>query len=133
MADNPIINNDGDFLSVPPDLSPGENVTPEQSILEISSVIQAAVSKLNGGIKLGTTMNGSRIGNLDGQRVTVIFADADTERKVPHGLGRVPVGYIPVRKDRACDIYDSTETAWGESLFSVKCDTADAQVDLWVF
>ena len=133
MADNPIINNDGDFLPVPSDLSPGENITPEQSILEISSVIQSIVAKINGGLALGTTMNGSRVGNLSGQRVTVIFGSANTERKIPHGLGRVPAGYIPVRKDRACDIYDSTETAWGESLFSVKCDTADAQVDLWVF
>ena len=133
MADNPIINNEGDFLSLPPDLTPGENTTPEESIVEISSALQAIVAKLNGDMRLGTALNGSRIGNFSGQRVTVIFGTANEERKVPHGLGRVAVGYIPVRRDRACHVYDSTETAWGDDLLSVKCDTADAQVDLWVF
>lgn len=92
------------------------------------------VKQLNGYISLGDGTTGSWSGNLDAQYVDLVFPSTpDTEVKIPHGLKRVPVGYAIVRRDRACQVYDSSTGSWGESLFYLKCDTASATVKvlLW--
>lgn len=70
---------------------------------------------------------------LDGNRfVDVTTAGADTEFAVKHGLGRVPVGYIPIGQNKAGGFYNST-TAWTAESIYLKCDVATMTVRLLVF
>ena len=55
---------------------------------------------------------------------------ANTEMRVPHGLGRLPIAYFLVRKDRACDVYDGSDNTWGVNYIFLKCDEAGAVVRL---
>lgn len=43
--------------------------------------------------------------------VSVTFLAPDTDIEVTHGLGRAPLGYYPIRKSAACDVYDGTAPA----------------------
>lgn len=40
--------------------------------------------------------------------ISVTFPAAGVDVEVTHGLGRAPLGYYPIRKSAACDIYDGT-------------------------
>ena len=50
---------------------------------------------------------------------------------VSHALGRVPVGFIVIRTDKACSIYDSG-TAWTSTSISLKCSVASVTFTLLV-
>lgn len=70
--------------------------------------------------------------NFDAVYVTLTaHAVPNTEFTVAHTLGRTPTGYIPVTKDRAADIYNST--AMDASNLYLKCDVASAVIKLLVF
>ncbi len=101
---------------------------------QLKSSIQNLCRKVNGAISLGDGSAASWSGNVDGQYVTVLFPSvANTEVEIPHGLGRVVVGYAPVRKDRACDVYDSNSGSWNESRCLLKSTVANATVRLLLF
>jgi hypothetical protein len=71
---------------------------------------------------------------LDAQYIDFLCpAIRDTEFIVPHGLGRVPVGYVVVRIDRAANVYDSSVGSWSPTLLYLKCDTASASIRLMVW
>lgn len=133
MPRNPRIDPPNTFLAVPPDLDPGEGISVEQSVVEISSQIQDVIRKLNGQLRIGTNVNSERSGNLDGQTLTIVFPSADTEVGHPHGLERVPEGFIVTNRDRACSVYQSDGGTWSDEMIYLKCDTASAQVQLIVF
>lgn len=134
MPKNPIIEpTDDSFVPVPPDISLTEGATPEEAIVEISNIVQTLARKINGLLSLGTAANGTRAGNLRAQYHEIQFTTADEEVIVPHGLGRVPVGYKVVRRDRACSVYDTNESAWTEDRFSLLCDTTNALVTVELF
>lgn len=57
---------------------------------------------------------------------------ANTEFTVNHGLGRVPVGYLVVGRDKAAIIYNST-TAWTETAIYLKCNVATVAIRLLIF
>lgn len=66
--------------------------------------------------------------------VTVIIADsgsADSEFAVNHGLGVIPDGYIKVRSDKDCTIYDGG-TAWDTNNIYLKCNAANAHLEVLV-
>ncbi len=50
-----------------------------------------------------------------------------------HGLGRYPTGYWLVRKDRACDVYDSSAGSWNKTTMRLMCNVADATVTVRVY
>jgi len=58
--------------------------------------------------------------------------NANTEFSVTHHLGRVPNGYILTKSNLACNIYDSG-TTWTTDLIYLKCDTANAVIEVTVF
>ena len=56
----------------------------------------------------GAIQNNDKAGNLSA--VYVVFTSngsANTEDAVTHKLGRTPIGYFPVKQDKAAVIYDS--------------------------
>lgn len=68
----------------------------------------------------------------DGQFITfTAHATPNTEFDVAHTLGRTPTGYIPVSKDRAADIYNTTASDATE--LHLKCTVASAVIKIWVF
>lgn len=90
--------------------------------------------KLNGGLSLGAGKHLQRTGNIDGQWLWVKFPSvANTEYQIRHGLGRVPFGYIPARKDFAASIYDSSVGSWTNNVMYLKCDVKSITALLWVF
>jgi hypothetical protein len=89
--------------------------------------------RLNGLISLGNADDGTWSGNIDGQFRTFLAGTAGDEILIEHGLGRIPRGYIPVRKDRAGDFYDSRSDAWTTTTMYVKCSVDDITATLLIF
>jgi len=58
--------------------------------------------------------------------------NADTEFSVTHHLGRVPAGFLLTKSDAACAVYDSG-TTWTNSLIYLKCNAANAAIEITVF
>lgn len=54
-----------------------------------------------------------------------------TEVEVDHDLGRTPTGYIPVSKDKAADVYNTT--ASDKTKLYLKSNTSSAVITLLVF
>ena len=66
----------------------------------------------------GAIQNNDKVGNLDA--VYVVFTSngtAGTEDTVAHKLGRTPVGYFPVRQDKAAVLYDGTTTFTSTNIY----------------
>ena len=66
----------------------------------------------------GAIQNNDKVGNLDA--VYVVFTSngtADTEDTVAHKLSRTPVGYFPVRQDKAALLYDGTTTFTSTNIY----------------
>ena len=51
------------------------------------------------------------------QRMDIVFGTAGTELEVKHNLGTVLLGVVPIKKDRAGDIYDSGTLPTRNSYF----------------
>jgi hypothetical protein len=58
--------------------------------------------------------------------------NANTEFTLTHYLKRAPDGFILTKSDKACNIYDSG-TAWTTTAIYLKCDAANAAVEICVF
>jgi hypothetical protein len=59
----------------------------------------------NGGISFGDGINTD---NISGVWVSVTFAFPNVDQIVIHNLGRIPVGYLPMTKSAACDVYNGS-------------------------
>jgi hypothetical protein len=105
----------------------------ETTAAYLSGALRGIIAKFNNGISLGSGDSGHKAGNLDAQYIDVYTPGADVEFIVPHGLGRKPIGYDVVRKDKACIVYDSSGGSWGDTLFYLKCNTANATIKLRVY
>lgn len=85
------------------------------------------------GPSLGDASDGSRPPALNAiYQVVTTPGTADTEFSIAHELGRVPVAYLVVKKDRACDVY-SGATAWTSTQIYLKCSVASAAVTVLVW
>jgi hypothetical protein len=88
------------------------------------------ISKSNmqrGGIDLGYASSAVNevAGNLDGQYRTLVSGGVGVVNAVPHSLGRVPVGYIPVRTIGGAGVpYQDSTTVHTASNLYVKTDAA---------
>jgi hypothetical protein len=105
----------------------------ETTAAYLSGALRGIIAKFNTGLSLGSGDSGHKAGNLDAQYIDVYTPGADTEFIVPHGLGRKPIGYEVVRRDKACIVYDSSGGSWGDKLFYLKCNTANATIKLRVY
>ncbi len=60
----------------------------------------------------------------------VSHVTANTQSTVAHTLGRTPTGYIPVTKNKAADVYNTT--APDENNLYLKCSVSSATIKLLV-
>lgn len=61
--------------------------------------------------RAGAVQNNDKAGNLSA--VYVVFTSngtANTEDTITHTLGRIPIGYIPVKQDKSAVLYSSGTT-----------------------
>lgn len=103
-------------------------------ISTLFQVLRGVVTKLNGGLSLGNGTTYAGAGNLDAVYVDLLApAAANTQLAIPHSLGRTPIGYLPVRKDRACDVYDSSAGSWTADIMYLKFTVASATIKLLIW
>jgi hypothetical protein len=106
----------------------------ESAVGLISDTLRGIIKKLNGEVSLGSGTTGRRAGNLSAQYIDHITPSVvDTEFVLPHGLGRTPVGYAVVRRDRAGTVYDSSIGSWNDTLLYLKADVASMTIKLLVW
>lgn len=68
---------------------------------------------------------------IDGVLLQDVSLTSGQDNNVSHKLGRIPIGYIPVKKSAQSTIWDETSTA-PSSLLNLHCSTS-CVVSLWVF
>jgi hypothetical protein len=87
-----------------------------------------------------TTLINNKIGfgdgtlhdNIDGVWANVVApAGANTDFTITHNLGRVPVGYWAMQKDRACDVYTGSVAAT-TSQITLRATVASAVLRLFI-
>lgn len=105
----------------------------ESSVAALSAFMKGVAQALNGRLSLGDGVQSAQSGNIDGQNVTWTFAVANQEYEIPHGLGRVPVGVLPVQLDRAGIVYMSNAGGWGINHIFLKSNTAGLVARLILF
>ena len=134
MAGRPRTREISGIISKPPVMRAGkEGQITTQLLTLLNLFLQDVARQFNGFISFGGGSHASWSGNIDGQYIEMTFPGvANTEMRVPHGLGRLPIGYFVVRKDRACDIYDGSDNTWGTEYLFLKSDEADAVVRLLI-
>ena len=102
--------------------------------------VQNVMNRFNGLISLGTGAHGTRAGNLDCEYIhwhTPVTADVEFE--VPHELGRIPIGYDVVSRDKPVIIYDSRKQFWTQNrIYLLSSSTllspdSDAEIVLRVY
>lgn len=116
-----------------PPIAIKEGKISESTAAYLSGAVRGLISKINGNISLGTGDSSTRAGNIDAQYIDVYTPGADTEFAVPHGLGRKPIGYDVVRKDKAAHVYDSSGGSWGNNIMYLKCDVANVTIKLRIY
>jgi hypothetical protein len=95
----------------------------------IRSVYQHLTDVINGKLGFG---DGTNHDNIDGSWINVIAPAApNTDFTVNHNLGRLPVGYWPLQKDRACDVYTGSIPATSTQL-TLRATAASAVLRLFV-
>ena len=69
----------------------------------------------------------------DFEDIEVTFGTANTSVTVNLiKLNKTPTKYYPVKMDRACIVYETSTSSWGDNLLFLKCDTASAVVTMRV-
>src|SRR5882762_11400739 len=109
-------------------------IKPEQKSLSdfvqmLKTVYQNFIQVLNGNIGFG---DGTIPDNISGSWINVVAPVApNTDFTVNHNLGRLPVGYWPMQKDRACDVYTGSVVATKTAL-TLRATVASAVLRLFV-
>src|SRR6266403_1108071 len=109
-------------------------VKPEQKSLNdfvqmLKTVYQNFVQILNGNIGFG---DGTNLDNINGSWINVVApVGANTDFTVNHNLGRLPVGYLVMQKDRACDVYTGSVGATLTQL-TLRATVASAVLRLFI-
>jgi hypothetical protein len=84
------------------------------------------------GVHLGTGTGVA--GNLDGVYVSYTSnAMPNTEDTVTHNLGRVPIGFLVIERNKAGTVYSSSKASWSSTKMYLKCDVGDTATTLLVF
>ena len=88
----------------------------------------------SGTINLGTGTDGANVGRLDAKFVTCTFT-ATTAVSVTHGLGRIPIGYIPIwlsAKGATVRLATTAASALATTVIHIR-PSATCNAKLWVF
>jgi len=111
----------------------------ETGFLEKSRIFRLSQA-INGGIDFGASTQTNQdpgtaySGNMNGQWKNVTApVSPNTEFAIPHNLNRIPSHYFVIA-DRAAHVYQfaNTGTAWTTNNIYVKCDTASANLRLFI-
>lgn len=106
-----------------------KRIKPAYNVNLQDSDLKASVQRLGDSLMKG--LNGiTQIEILSGNLLTDISLGTAATR-VPHKLGRKPLGYIVVRRNAASTVYDQVESQ--EEIFLNLAASASVQVSLWVF
>lgn len=106
----------------------------ETTALTLTGAIKNLVRTINGRVWFGTGDTRHRAGHVDAVYVDAVSPSvADTEFPILHRLGRVPVGYWVVRRDKNTVIYDSNTGSWDGSVMFLKSSAATASIKLLVW
>ncbi len=100
----------------------------EYVVAKIASIITEG----NGLISFGTGEQSTQTGNIDGQWIEYTFTAANISYEIPHGLNRVPAGYLVFRSTKAAIVYDADTGQWSDNSLFLKCDTATTTVLLFI-
>lgn len=129
MARRDRIPNGVGMVGAPPLLQLSDGEVTDELISILTLFQQSIVRKLNGRLSWGNGDHATQSGNIDGQWVEVVTPSvANTEFVVPHGLGRVPSGYLVMRRSQVAELYDSNIGGWNDRNIYLKCDTGDATI-----
>ena len=105
-----------------------------QAVNALYSAVNSVIRLLNLGLSLGDGTTGSNAGNLDAAYVEILTPDVPNEEfEIVHYLGRLPIAYDLCRKDRACDVFDSSSGSWNDTTMRLKCNTASATILLRIY
>ncbi len=120
-------------LRVSTSATEGENEVWIADVSDAGVIDNEPVGKPYASISLGDASDGTLAGVLNGRYQTYTTnATPDTEDTVAHGLGRVPVGFIVVNRDKAGIVYDSGGT-WTTTNILLKCNVASMTTTILVF
>ena len=113
-------------MNIPPSLD-FTTIGPSQGLLDnFAGMLQKLWRTLAG------VVNGNlSLTNLNGITKTVIFPTANSNVTVTHNLNRVPVGYIPLTKNQAGDIFTGSVAATSSQI-TLQCSTAGMTVSLYI-
>lgn len=83
----------------------------------------------NAGLGFG---DGSSVDNIYGSWISYTTnAVANTEDTINHNLGKIPVGYLVMNRDKAAIVYKGG-TAWTATQMFLKCSVATTAVVIFV-
>jgi len=100
-----------------------------QFVQMLKQVYQNLIGVINGQIGFG---DGTNLDNINGSWINVVAPVApNTDFTVNHNLGRLPVGYWIMEKDRACDVYTGGVAATTTQL-TLKATVASAVLRLFI-
>ena|ERR1017187_3683399 len=96
--------------------------------LDLTDIFQA----FHGRVRFGNGNNGSSGENIAGQwAVFTTNGTANTEFKVTHNMGAIPIGYLVVNKNKAGDLYTGT-TKWDNNNAYLKCSVASVTMTIFL-
>lgn len=96
---------------------------PNESFRFCSQLFDQIVRLINGGLGL--------VDNFDGKMHTLTFSSANTDTALVHGLGRVPSGYLVVRRSANMTVYDGAN-AWTPANAYLRASSAGS-ITVFVF
>lgn len=86
--------------------------------------IHKALDKLRatvaGRLSFGTFIDGGHTGNFDGQFRE--FTSTTRDMEVPHGLGRVPTGWLPIDQNAGGHLFRDVTKGWTEEVAYLSSD-----------
>lgn len=92
----------------------------DRSLTAIKNYVEQISTIINGGISLG---DGTKADNVNLIWFSTTTPGADVEFVISHKLGRVPVGWLILKQDKAGSVYASA-TPWTTTNIYLKCSVA---------
>jgi len=120
-------------LRVSTSITAGANDVWIADVTAVPTIDNAPAGKPIVSCSIGTAADGTRAGVINGIYQTLTTSGTpDAENTIAHGLGRVPVGYILVKADKAVCVYDGS-SAWTATNIYLKANVASAAITLLIF
>jgi hypothetical protein len=111
-----------------PDLGPVASVNGSLTDTQVNSIVDSVrglIRALNGRLTIGNGVHSTQSGNIDGHTKEVTFVNANTDYEIPHGLGRVPIGFIVL--DTNADgavVHGGSRGSWSDTRLFARCNVA---------